>query len=243
MKKLVAIAAFAVLVLSGMTLNAQNKFKGIVKYSVRSTGEVAIEIPEQAATSEVKVLGDKIMQGSNALQDGNTVYSFIDLSQLIAYLSYQDMELESYSGDGKIYTKHTYTQLDIDSITIPVTEGYYVELIAGETKKIAGYDAKKAVLHVNGPEEQTNIDVWYTPEIGPAANFISLGVGFPGMPLEFTQTMEGGKAITMTATEVVKGKVKDVDFLMPAGFKLMEDEAFKALQTEVQETIELLQGE
>lgn len=239
MKRIVTIAALAVLVLSGTALNAQNKFKGIVKYSITSTGSVAVEIPAERSTSELKVYEDKVMQGTS-LQEGRTTFQFIDLSQLLGYLGSQGVELTSYTGDGKIFLRHAYTQLEIDSLTIPCTEGFYIEYIADQTKSVAGYNAKLARIHIfaeNG--EDSPVDMWYTDEIGPEVNFLANGV--KGVPLEYTQELGDGKAITMTATEVVKGKVKDVDFLMPAGYKEMTVEDWQAFQEELEEEMEFLE--
>lgn len=239
MKRIVTIAALAVLVLSGTALNAQNKFKGIVKYSITSTGSVAVEIPAERSTSELKVYEDKVMQGTS-LQEGRTTFQFIDLSQLLGYLGSQGVELTSYTGDGKIFLRHAYTQLEIDSLTIPCTEGFYIEYIADQTKSVAGYNAKLARIHIFGENgEDSPVDMWYTDEIGPEVNFLANGV--KGVPLEYTQELGNGKAITMTATEVVKGKVKDVDFLMPAGYKEMTVEDWQAFQEELEEEMEFLE--
>ena len=50
-------------------------------------------------------------------------------------------------------------------------------------------------------------------------------------------------AITFTATEVVKGKVKEADFLLPDGYETLSDEELETLGTEIQDELELLQGE
>lgn len=250
MKKLIAIAAVAVLTLSTLTLSAQNKFRGIVKYTIASTGEVAIDIPEQSATGEMKVYDEKVLTSSVAftnspmvnsiMQSGRTVYTFLDFGMALGYLQANDVELTSYKGDGKIIQKHVVTQTDIDSLTIPVDKGYYIEYVDGQTKKIAGRDAKLARLHVFDDEGKDKvIEFWYDDTMGPEVNFLANGVR--GIPLEYTITMDGGKAITITAAEVIKGKVKEVDFLMPDGFKELPEDQFKAFMEEFQEEVQLLQ--
>lgn len=239
MKRFFTVALVALMTMSAFTVNAQNKFKGIVRYNIKSTGTVAIEIPANRATSEIKVMGDKLIT-EGQMQEGLTVYSFLDLSGLIGYLNSQDITLESYEGDGKIFIKHTYTQNEIDSLTIPCTEGYYIEYVAGESKKICGYDAKLAKIHMfNDEGTEKIINMWYTDEIGPQVNFLMNGI--KGMPLEYSQDVDADRQITMTAGEIVKGKVKDVDFLMPAGHKELDQDSYLKLMKEVQETIELLQ--
>ena len=52
-----------------------------------------------------------------------------------------------------------------------------------------------------------------------------------------------GRAITYTATEIVKGKVKEADFLLPDGYDTLSEEELNTLGEELNEAIELLQGE
>ncbi|MDO4217573.1 MAG: hypothetical protein Q4D03_05280 [Bacteroidales bacterium] len=252
MKRIFTVAALTVLMLGSLSVNAQNKFKGIVKYTISSTGEVPINIPAESSTAEIKVMGEQMVTSSllftnspminRIIQDGRKVTVCQDLSMLLAYLAAKDIELTTYSGDGKIFVRHTYSQSDIDSLTIPVTEGYYIEYVAGETKKIAGHEAKLARLHMFDEEGKDNtLDIWYDDAIGPEVNNFAQGV--KGMPLEFTQNLGEGRAITVSATEIVKGKVKDVDFLMPAGFKEMDKETQERFNEELSEEMKYLQDE
>ena len=145
MKKIFSFAAMVCLAIG--SLLAQNNFKGTISYSVTSTGETAFTVPDQIATAEVKVYDSKVLTSnqlffggnpfaSNVLVDGHKQYVCMDLSQLFMYLSSNDVELD-YKGSSKILVTQELTQSDIDSLTIPVTEGFYIEYVAGETKSIA----------------------------------------------------------------------------------------------------------
>ncbi len=250
MKKLFAMVAAAILFLG--TASAQNDFKGIVKYSVASSGEVPMDIPAELSTFELKVMGQQVYADQIAasllgggmsqcmIVDGNKVTNAMDFSQFLAYIASAGESLATYTGDGKMLMKHEYTQQDIDSLTIPVTEGFYLEYVDGQTEKIAGRDAKLVRMHTFGEEGEENIiDIWYDETMGPANNFILYGI--KGMPMKLTQSMGEGKALTITATEVVKGKVKDVDFLLPSGFKTVSDEEMKTFFEELQEVMQYLQ--
>ena len=79
---------------------------------------------------------------------------------------------------------------------------------------------------------------WYTTEIGPEYCLV-LGA-IKGFPLVYTQELGEGRAITYTATEIVKGKVKETDMLLPAGYKDASGEEFETFQREMQEAFELL---
>ena len=245
MSKTAKIIMVAVMVLSACTLAAQNTFKGIVKYEVKSTGEVTVNIPAEQATMEIRVMGDKLIY-KDMLQEGMKLTMNVDLSQAIAYLNSQDIELESYTGDGKLLIEEVQKQSDIDSMYMVDTEPghYYLELVNGETNKIAGYTCKKAIKHSYDDEGTDHpLVIWYSEELGPQYNFLfaSAAIITPGMPMQFTITGDGGKAITYTAAEVVKGKVKDVDFLLPSGFKKTSQEEFQQIMKEVQDAAALLE--
>lgn len=247
MKKIFAIAA-AVLMMGGIAV-AQNSFKGIVKYKVESTGQVAMTIPEEAATAEIKVSGDDMFTKSAIFAGGMTECVLVqnltmtrcdNYSQLLSYLRSQDFEF-TYQGDGKLLLKNEFKASDFDSVDIVDTEAghYYFEYV-NETKQIAGVTAKKMIRHqydeegVDHPRE-----MWYSDEIGPKLNVLFGGI--KGMPLQCTVDAGEGKAITYTATEVVKGKVKEADFLLPDGYEVLSESDLETLGTELQEAIELLQ--
>lgn len=234
MKKVLIVAA-AMLLMVGV--NAQNTFKGIVKYKIESTGEVPFQIPEDQSTVEVKVFNESAMMGQT-IQNGRKVTQCVDYGQLLQYLAYKEVELESDWGAAKFMIRQEITQQDIDSLTIPVNVGFYFEYKDGETKELCGRSAKKAVLHVFDDEGADHpIEFWYDPTIGPANNFLFNGIA--GMPLLFTQDAGEGRAITYTAFEVKEGKVKEADLLLPSGYKELSSEEYQTFQMEVRDALEL----
>lgn len=250
MKKIITLAAALLMTVAGTV--AQNSFKGILKYKVESTGQVAMTIPEEAANAEIKVSGDDMFTKSAIFLDGMTECvlvqnllqtSCMDFSRLLGYLRGQGSEF-TYQGDGKLLIKHEYKASDFDSVDIVDTEPghFYIEYVTGETKEIAGITARKVVRH-QYDEEGTDhpMEMWYSDEIGPRINVLFQGL--KGMPLQCTIDAGEGKAITFTATEVVKGKVKEADFLLPDGYETLSDEELETLGTEIQDELELLQGE
>lgn len=249
MKKIFAFAA-AVLMLGSVAV-AQNTFKGIVKYKVESTGQVAMNIPEEAATAEIKVSGNDMFTKSAIFAGGMTECVLVqnltmtrcdNYSQLLGYLRSQGSEF-TYQGDGKLLLKNEFKASDFDSVDIVDTEAghYYFEYV-NETKQIAGVTAKKMIRHQYDDDGVDHPRVmWYSDEIGPKINVLFGGI--KGMPLECTVDAGEGKAITYTATEVVKGKVKEADFLLPDGYEVLSDDELETLGTEIQEEIELLQAD
>lgn len=251
MKKIITLAA--VFAFAAGTLMAQNTFKGIVKYKVESTGTVAMQIPEEVAKAEIRVDGTNMFtrsaiflggMGSECVLVNNLkTTQCMDLSQLLGYLRSSGSEF-TYQGNGKIILTQEVKESTYDSLTIVDTEPghFYFEYVDGETKTIAGHTAYKMIRHMYDEEGVDHPTVmWYSKEIGPAYNAIFNGI--KGMPLECTMDAGEGRAITYTATEIVSGKVKEVDFLLPDGYETLSDEDLKELFEQLQEEIELLQGE
>lgn len=251
MKKVFALAAAVLFAASG--LMAQNSFKGIVKYKVESTGTTSMTIPEEYATAEVKVDGSKLYTKSKIflgspfaeciLVNNLRSTTCMDMSQILGYLRSQGSEFD-YEGNGKLLIKSESKTSDFDSLEIKDTEPghFYYEYVAGETKTIAGKTAKKMVRHMYDEEGVDHpMVMWYSDEIGPQINVLFSGI--KGMPLECTMDQGEGRAITYTAIEVVNGKVKDVDFLLPDGYETLSDEDLGTLFQQLQDEIELLQGD
>ncbi|MCR4828795.1 MAG: hypothetical protein K5864_04955 [Bacteroidales bacterium] len=248
MKKIMILAALAVFAVSGVM--AQNKFKGSIIYSVTSTGEVPYTVPADYSTAEIKVFEDKVLTSSvlftgsplvnNVLIDGHKQYTCWDLSMIMMYLQQNDVELD-YSGSNKLLLKVEYTQAQIDSLTIPCTEGYYIEYV-NETKTIAGKTAKKAVIHSFKDDGEDNpITMWYSDEMGPDVNFLFNGLR--GVALEYAMPVGEGQQLTLTATDIKSGKVKSVDMLLPSGYDNISVEDFGALMNEIGEEMKYLQEE
>ena len=249
MKKIIALAAATLFCFGG--LMAQNTFKGIVKYNVESTGQVAMTIPDEVAKAEIKVSGDDMftksaiftsqMQADCILIQNLKMTACIDYSRLLNYMRSQDIEF-TYQGSGKLLITDESKASDFDSVDIPDTEAghYYYEYVSGETKQIAGMTAKKMIRH---SYDEDGVDhpmtMWYSDEIGPRINILFGGI--KGMPLECTMELSEGRALTYTATEIVKGKVKEADFLLPDGYEVLSEEELETLGNEIKDGMELLQ--
>lgn len=250
MKKILTLAAVVLMTVGGMM--AQNTFKGIVKYKVESTGEVDMPIPEEVRVAEIKVSGNDMFTKSPIFLGGMTEAMLVqnltstscqNLSMYLNYFRSQDIEF-TYQGSGKILVKNTAKESDFDSVDIVDTEPghFYYEYVPGETKQIAGMTAKKMVRHTYDDEGTDHpMTMWYSDEIGPKINVLFGGI--KGMPLECTIDAGEGKAVTYTATEIVQGKVKEVDFLLPDGYETLSEEEMETLGNELQEAIELMSEE
>ena len=236
-KSLKALTLLGLMTVAVFNLSAQkNNFRGTIKYSVESAGE----------TKEIalKFYDDNCLYKTDWAQQlvkGRKLYAMQDFSQIINYIKSMDLSDCSYQGDGKIILKQELSQAEIDSLTIPCTEGFYIEYIAGETKEIAGLQAKKARYHLFDDEgNDKGFEIWYTDEIGPEYDLI-LAPGLKGVPLELVITADNNITTTYKATEVKKEKLKDAEFLLPAGFNEITEEEFKAIIVSIQEAQELME--
>lgn len=91
-----------------------------------------------------------------------------------------------------------------------------------ETKIIAGYNCKKAVLVNQTTKEE--VTVYYTPEIPYAENSFNAEFSkVKGMPMEYVAKMSNFK-ITATVREVKKEKIDNSIFVAPAEYKVVTQE-------------------
>lgn len=238
MKKIFVAAALMLLTMS--TLIAQNNFRGIVKYKVESTGKVDVQLKPEQTLFEIKVYDNKLMV-NQTIQNGLKTIVATDLSPIISYLAANGIELETYTGDGKILVRDEANVDSLKSIELKDEEpGHFYYEYVDETQEMLGYTAKKLIVHSFDEEGQDNPSTcWYTTEIGP--EYCLLMGQIKGFPLVYTQIGSEGRAITYTATEVVKGKVKEAEFFPPAGYKDMSEEELEALGEEIQTAAELLE--
>ena len=237
MKKILCAATVVLLTLGG--LSAQNNFRGIVKYKIESTGKVAITIKPEQSTAEIKVYDNQILSGQT-IQNGFKIAQAADFSPYISYLAANDIELETYTGDGKFLVRDEISKEKLDSGYIVDKEpGHYYYENVDETQEMLGFTANKLIMHRYDEEGNDNPAIcWYTTQIGPEYCLV-LGA-IKGFPLVYTEELGEGRAITYTATEIVKGKVKETDILLPAGYKDASGEEFETFQRELKEAFELM---
>jgi GLPGLI family protein len=101
--------------------------------------------------------------------------------------------------------------------------------VTKETKVIAGYTCKKAIVSVNDDGTVTKFDVYFTNELGPKeANFDNpLYKDIDGVMMEFSMKTP---QITMvfSATSVEKKSISGKEFEIPSEYKVITKEELKA---------------
>ena len=100
--------------------------------------------------------------------------------------------------------------------------------LKSDTKVIAGYNCKKAVVSTTGRNGGLTFDVWYTNELMARNSFDSELEGINGFMLEF-QTEQNGMTMKMTAKSVEEQQVDDSKFMLPEGYTVMTKEQFKQM--------------
>jgi GLPGLI family protein len=91
--------------------------------------------------------------------------------------------------------------------------------ITEETKKIAGYDCKKAIVTM-GDKEKSTINIYFTPEIGSKDMNWSKPEfkGIDGFPMEF-EMKQNGMNMHMIAKSVSTETITESKFVVPADYK------------------------
>jgi GLPGLI family protein len=100
--------------------------------------------------------------------------------------------------------------------------------ITSETKEIAGYTCKKAIVTI--PEDDLEIIVYYTEELGTSAlNFDNPQFkDINGVMLEFEMPNEAF-SMHFTAITVEKKNVEDSEFIIPEGYQIKTQEELKSM--------------
>ena len=226
MKKLtvlVSVVLVAVFMLTAATDAKKKKkkksWKGTNTYSISYDGEdvTPASVANAPKTTRVKVMGDK--NAAEVIQMGAT-QTFVTNPEFDLFM----LKLEF--GDKKYAIKQKLSEVRSKQDSAKKFD-INVDLV-NETKTIAGYECKKAVvtftpLDTADGEEQI-FNYYYSEDLGNEDT--NKGDDFekiPGMLLEYS-LIQGGMIISYQATEVKKGGVGDADFLVPVDFKVVTEE-------------------
>lgn len=202
---LVALAAF--LLVSGFS-QAQKKFEGTVIYSIEFLGDVdpqqASMMPDQAKVNykgEMSRMEMESMMGTNTvISDAKNKSGFILLNMMGKKLAMKIDEMLMEKKD----------KFNPDSYDVAITD---------ETKEIAGFKCTKA--NVTNKETKDAFTIYFSKELLPQGGLSAQNFkGIDGMLLEFQSDMNGMKS-QMTAKKVIKEKIDDSIFKMPADYKLV----------------------
>ncbi len=95
-----------------------------------------------------------------------------------------------------------------------------------ESKKIAGYNCKKAIATIADEETKENVKVefWYTEEVNAGPS----NLPFKGTMMEYVMNIEG-MVLQFTMTEISKEVVSPTLFNIPEGYQKMTPEQMQGM--------------
>ncbi len=210
MKKIFISLLIPVVLLTSVSITTLAKdFKGIITYKISVEGD--------NITPEMKAFIPKVMtyivKGKMAKTE--ITVSSMKQTQIIDGENKMVYSLFDMMGQ-KFYTKTTEEQLDEEMETSSEPKIEFVN----ETKEIAGYTCKKAVVTDEQGGSKTSYIVYYAPELGSQAlNFDNpLFKDIDGLLMEF-EIQEGGMKMKFEAIEVEKKNVSDKEFEIPEDYQ------------------------
>ncbi len=223
MKKL--FSTLAVVALTALSLNAQIK-EGYILYDMKIEGLP----PEQAA-----MMGD--METKVTFKNGKAlteVTSMMFSQQMVVDETGMTMLMEQMGN--KIAMKQTKEEMEKAEAKVKEKPADPKIEYTNETKTIAGYECKKAIVTTVGKDKkEEKMEMWYSDKFenpnkegkGRGQNVMK---GLKGMPFEYAGG-QGGMKFKMTAKEVSTDPVSDSKFVLSTeGYKVMTADELKAMQ-------------
>ena len=124
----------------------------------------------------------------------------------------------------KYYTKKTSQDIEKEIAKEPAAK----VVLTNETKTIAGYTCKKAIVTTEEDGEKTTLEVFFTTEIGgKGANFDSpLYKDIDGVMMEFLMKTPQFM-MKFSASSVERKSIASKDFEIPSDYKLTTEEELK----------------
>jgi len=216
--KVVSFIAILAINLPLMVAAAGKPFEGVITYK--------ISYPDSKLTESTLAMFPKLMtitvKGSKSKTEISTGMG--NQTEIIDYTDKTKVALLDMMGQ-KYAIKQTAEDIRKEMEKEPTAK---VE-VTNETKSIAGYACKKAIVTAEQDGEKTVYEVWFTNEIGSKdANFDNaLYKDIDGVLMEFLMTTP---QITMkfTVSSVDKKSVSAKEFEIPAEYKLTTKEELKS---------------
>jgi GLPGLI family protein len=194
----------------------EKSFTGSVLYNVTVQGEVDPNLASQLPTEIVTYYKEDKSRSEQKTAMGTAIVisDYATKSRFILF----DMLGQKFA------IKSTKEEIEKEQSEIPVGKLTY----GTETKKIAGYECKKATFIL----DSKSYELYIASELSiPNSNWQTQFKDIQGVLLEYSQTVGENGEITMliSAKEVKKEKVKDSMFDVPSGYKEMTMSEFKKM--------------
>jgi GLPGLI family protein len=216
--RILAIASILALILPVLTIAGGKTFEGVITYK--------ISYPDSKFTESQLAMFPKMMtvsvKGSKSKTEMSTGMG--NQTEITDYAEKIKITLLDLMGQ-KYAIKQTAEELQKEMDKDPAGK---VE-ITGETKTIAGYACKKALVTVEEDGEKTVYEVWFTNELGSKeVNFDNpLYKEIDGLLMEFSMKTPQF-SMKFTVSSVDKKAVPAKDFEIPPDYKLTTKEELKS---------------
>jgi GLPGLI family protein len=208
---------FILLFLVSAALVAGKPFDGVITFKISypdsKFSEAQLNMFPKLMTVSIK--GSKARTEMNV--GGGTTVEIVD------YMSKSKIALINMMGQ-KYAIKQTTAEIEKEN------EGQAVGTvnITNETKNIAGYNCKKAIVTTDDDGVKTTFEVWFTEEMGgKEANFDNpMYKNIPGVMLEFLLKTPQVN-MKLSATSIEKKSVAAKDFEIPSDYTLTTQEELR----------------
>jgi hypothetical protein len=213
-----SILTFILLIGLSATMMGERPFEGIINYK--------ISYPDSKFTEAQLNMFPKVMtisvKGSKARTEmnvgGGTTVEIVD------YVAKTKIALINMMGQ-KYAIKQTAAEIEKENAEQPKGEVN----ITNETKNIAGYTCKKAIVTTNDDGVKSTLEVWFTEGLGGKdVNFDNpVYKDINGVMLEFSLKTPQA-TMKFSATSIDKQSVAAKDFEIPADYTLTTQEELRS---------------
>ena len=174
-------------------------FEGTILYEIsymNLTKEMKDMLPEESPKSIFSIKGTKTKMEMDMMGTKMIVLSDIETNTSTSYTDVMGQKIKS-------------------TTPIEELEEIEIELIEGETKRIAGYLCKKAIMK---QPDSPDIEVYYSEDLKSSAfsSMLSQFKKLKGIPLEY-QMHQQGMTMISTAKEVTRKSLNNSVFDPPSG--------------------------
>ena len=221
MKKLmtgITLFFITMVVLMPLAKAQKTPFTGTVVFDVKAEGE----IPEQAKSMmptemTMKLTSDKQSMAMN--------FGMMEQKTISDAATQQSSSMMNIMGQ-KLVIKVNAGQIKEQRLKEGETSGVK---LTDETKTIAGYPCKKAIItkKLNGAD--VSMEVFYSDDIDVSKLMFANSIPeVKGLPLEFTMK-NGPMSFKMTARSIKKENIPDSEFVVPTDYKAVTTEELKTM--------------
>ncbi|MCX6243262.1 MAG: DUF4412 domain-containing protein [Bacteroidetes bacterium] len=220
MKKISRISIMTLFLVAGIAvaMMAAKPFEGVINYKISYPDgkftEAQMNMFPKVMTVSVK--GTKARTEMN-VAGGTTV-------EILDYVAKTKVALINMMGQ-KYAIKQTTAEIEKENSSQAKVEVN----VTNETKNIAGYTCKKAIVTSNDDGVKTTMEVWFTEELGgKEVNFSDpLYKDINGVLLEFS-IVTPQISMKLSATSIEKKSVAAKDFEIPADYTITTQDELKS---------------